>query len=175
MSREEGTTEAEPSAGVETLIAELRDNNGLKREDARRALQKLGKSATPYLIKALFDEDKHARWEAAKALKVVRDPKAGPALTCALMDKKFEVQWLAAEALIGLKRDALAPLFQALVSKHDSVSLRHGAHHILHALEDKRLLDERSHAVLEELRNMDPAGDIVIAARKALEAWGAKP
>jgi HEAT repeat protein len=90
------------------------------------------------LIGALKDADDQVRWEAAKALSDIRDPTAAPALVTALEDDLFGVRWLAAEGLTTLEDDGLRVLLPALIHNADSAVLRHGAHHVLRALSNRR-------------------------------------
>ena len=147
----------------------LRDKDGLRRQKARFSLEKIGKEATPFLIGALSDRIEHCRWEAAKTLISIKDPQAAPALVEALMDKSFEIQWLAAEALIALRTVSVPPLLKALIEHSDSADLQQGAHHVLHALERERLLDERTVKVLDALRSLDADVWVITAAQKALK------
>ena len=73
-----------------------------------------------------------ARWEAAKALSEIGDIKSIPILVKALEDPETDVAWLAAKALEKFKKAAWPVLLGALVEHGSkSVSLQHGAHHIL--------------------------------------------
>jgi hypothetical protein len=76
---------------------------------------------------------------------------------------------LAAEALIALGRSAIVPILEALRNQSDSVSLREGAHHILHDLERKQKLDKPVLDVLESLRSLGCEMEVVLAAEKALD------
>ena len=154
---------------IVTLIDLLKNKDGMKRRKARFALEKIGKAATPYLMEALFDEIEACRWEAAKTLITIKDPKAAVALVEALMDKSFEIQWLAAEALIALKMAAISPILQALIKHSDSITMQQGAHHVLHAFEREHLLDNPVIEVLDALRNLETDIWVIPAAKKALE------
>jgi len=154
-------------------IADLGNKNGLTRRQAREALQRAGKVATPYLIKLFESDDAIIRWEATKALIHIADPKAAPALVKTLMDESFEVQWLAAEALIELGREALEPLLEGLMHNYGSVYMRQGVHHVLHDLERRHLLGPPSIRVLEELRCIEPVEPYPVTARRALRELAA--
>jgi hypothetical protein len=84
----------------------------------------------------------------------------------------MEVRWLAAEGLIALEERALVPLLQALEVDFESPFLRQGAHHVLHALERKKRLNEKTLAVLDTLRFLEPRMEVALAARKALDSHG---
>lgn len=99
---------------IDTLIAELRSQDGVQRKRARNALVKIGKSAVPFLIGLMTNPEDHVRWEACKALVSIKDPAAAVPLVVALGDESSEVRWLAAEALIAIKREAVVPVLQTL-------------------------------------------------------------
>jgi hypothetical protein len=123
----------------------------------------------PALISTLRLPSEHARWEAAKALGEIGNPRAAPALVKALEDEKAAVRWLAATALIGLGRDALVPLLQGLEGHSDSIWFRDGAHHVLHSLIRDGVAGEAV-PVLEALENLEPRVEAPIAAYHVLEA-----
>jgi hypothetical protein len=150
------------------LVFELANSDGVLRRHARRALERVGKDAAPYLINALESPDANVRWEAAKALGRVIEPTAAPALVTALMDESFEIQWLAAEALIALGRTALKPLLEGLIEHYGSVYMRQGAHHVLHDLERRDLLEPPTRRVLDALRCLEPPEPYPDSARRAL-------
>lgn len=151
------------------LVGQLYERDGMKRRQARVALEQMGRAATPYLIDALDDDNASVRWEAAKALVTIADPDAARALVHGLLDESFEVQWLAAEGLIALKREALVPLLRVLM-RINSDKLRQGAHHVLHALEREGLLREKELKLLNGLRDIDSDVESYLMAKDALEA-----
>jgi HEAT repeat protein len=155
---------------IDGLVKDLASRNGVVRQRARKELCQLGKPAGPALARALKHRDENVRWEAAKALAHIQDPKAAPALVQCLMDEVFEVQWLAAEALIALGKHALIPLLEAITTNYGSVFLRQGAHHVLHALERRGLLDADTQLVIDELRYLDPLEPYPIGAQRALDS-----
>ncbi len=126
--------EQDTSSHIKNLIGALSSFNDLSRVEARKALVVFGSQAIPFLAEALNDSNFLRRWEAAKTLGEIGDPKAAPALVKALEDEKFDIRWLAAKGLIDLNVKCLAPLFEALIQRADSVLLRQGAHHVLHDL-----------------------------------------
>jgi HEAT repeat protein len=155
---------------IENLIPELRGKDAMQRIQARKKLVEIGKPATPFLINLLNDPVEHVKWEACKALGSIKDPTAAGALVLALVDKSISVQWLAAEALIGLKSNAVIPLLRSLKENFDSLPLRQGAHHVLHALERENLLTEDTIAVVESLRSLEPVISVAMAAQRALDS-----
>jgi HEAT repeat protein len=153
---------------IKSLIAILVSKDGMARQKARHALIGMGSSVVPFLTEALTHSKAWVRWEAAKALIALRDPRSAPDLVKALTDKSFEVRWLAAEGLITLQRDALKPLFIALIGNPQNWDLRQGAHHVLHALEREGLLNEKCLLLLNALRNPEAEFSVPFAAESAL-------
>jgi hypothetical protein len=154
---------------IKKLITALSNHDDFSRVKARKALESLGRQTVPFLVEALKDADYLRRWEAAKALGEIRDPKAAPALVMALEDEEFDTRWLAAKGLIEMNVKGLRPLFQALIEHADSALLREGAHHVLHDLA-KGELRKYLAPVLIALEDMDSAVHVPIAASHALEA-----
>jgi HEAT repeat protein len=164
------STDSQTSKKIIKLLAGLGGKDGMDRQHARLALVEIGQPSVPFLIEGLTDSNNQVRWEATKALGSINDPAAAPALVNALMDECTEVRWLAAEGLIGLQRAALVPLLQALEKHFDSVWLRHGAHHVLHALKMYQLLDEQTIQVLDALRSYNSIMTVPWAAKAALDS-----
>lgn len=152
------------------LVAAFDDKDWEKRHEARKEVERIGMAAVPALIEALSHPDERVRWEAAKALVSIKAPEAASALAGALMDESFEVEWLAAEALIALEGKSLPAILQGLIENPDSVSFKHGAHHVLHDLERKGLLNEESLQVMDELRDIEIAEAFPMTVRKALDS-----
>jgi HEAT repeat protein len=170
MTTDEINLSPELRKEIEGYIREIGSPNGSERAHARFELIKCGKIVTPFLIEALKDKNHQVRWEAAKAFGEIKDPAAADALVLGLMDDRPEIRWLAAEALIALEEDAIDPLLRALVDRFDSIWLRHGAHHVLHALERNFNLDRKTLEVLEAMRSIEPEVTVPWAAEAALEA-----
>jgi hypothetical protein len=160
--------EVETDEQLQAHLPELGSRNGMARRHAREAFVRAGWAATDYLIDSLSNRNVTVRWEAAKALGSIADPKAASALVRALMDESFEVQWLAAEALIDLGQATLKPLLEGLVRSYGSVFMRQGVHHVLHDLERRRLLPPATLRVLDELRCLEPLEPYPVSARRAL-------
>jgi HEAT repeat protein len=161
---ETGTTESR----VKHLVERLGDPDGYVRQDARRELVRIGAAGLTELHAALHDRNARRRWEASKTLGRIRDPRSGPPLVEALRDRTPEIRWLAAEGLIALEEAAVAPLLGALEKNGDSPSLRHGAHHVLHALERRNRLPVPVLDVLNSLRGIEPGVTVPVAAHTAL-------
>jgi HEAT repeat protein len=165
----EESTRSQP---VDALLSQLGSNNGLQREQARKALVAIGKPAVGPLLALLDHKEPQVRWEACKALVSLRDPRSSGAMVTALEDDNVEIRWLAAEVLIALKRDALVPLLTALEHRFTSDLLRQGAHHVLHALEREGLLNLDTRALLDGLRSLTPVTPIAVSAHDALTSLG---
>ena len=58
----------------DSLFAELRSKDGVKRKHARNALVKIGKPTVPFLISLIADQERQLRWEVCKALGNMSDP-----------------------------------------------------------------------------------------------------
>ncbi len=158
---------------ISSLIADLGSKYGSVRVKARRSLVAIGGQTVDHLVKALANKKQWVRWEAAKTLGQIGDPRATDALIEALEDKMFDVRWLAAEGLIAIGHKALVPLLQALTQDSDSVWLREGAHHVLHDM-DRGHLDEMLRPVLAALENIEPSLEVPLVAEVALNALTGK-
>ncbi len=165
-------TETDKSAAIDRidqLINTFTSKKGLQRQEARLKLVEIGEDAADSLIQTLSEsENKHVKWECAKALCDIKTPKAAPVLVEILMDEHPEIRWLGAEALISLGKKSLKPLLTSLLENHDSILLRQGAHHVLHALEREELLNPQLQSLLDVLRNIDSQGTVLTATQKAL-------
>ncbi|MGA2284982.1 MAG: HEAT repeat domain-containing protein [Dehalococcoidia bacterium] len=156
---------------VNSLLVGLHSHEWKVRELSREGLESLGELALFPLTDLLNDPDWHVRWEAAKALQSIADPRAAPALVRALRDARFGVRWLAAEALVALKEGALGPLLDALVHQGDSLWLRRGAHRVLRQLIHGQLPPEAIEVVkpvLTALESLEPSATVGVAAQNAL-------
>ena len=87
---------AEPT--LRNLMTTLTSKDGLARKRAREELVEIGQPAVPYLLEALKDKRRDVRWEAAKALSEIGDPRAALALVSALEDNDPGIRWLAARS-----------------------------------------------------------------------------
>ena len=152
---------------IERLMGLLCSTDPQERWWARMSLVRIGTPSVPHLIEALKGPRECTRWEAAKVLNDLHVPRAAPALVRTLEDRSFGVRWLAAEGLIGLRRDGLAPLLEALIEQPDSAWLREGAHHVLRSLVG-RGLDVHIMPVIRALEGIDPSLEVPTAASAAL-------
>jgi HEAT repeat protein len=154
---------------VEVLIARLSDESWQERRRARQSLARAGGVAVERLAEVLEKGDDTARWEAAKALVRVRDPRAVPSLVRATQDANPGVRWLASEALTEVGRPSLVPLLQRLSEDSHSPWLQEATHHVCHALAhgDLRPVLEPVLAALEH--QMGEPVTVVPAALAALQ------
>jgi HEAT repeat protein len=154
---------------IKKWITELGSRDGMVRQHARGSLVAVRKPAIVHLAKLTRDRNEQVRWEAAKALGEIADPKTAAPLTCALEDEEFDVRWLAAEGLITLKNKGLPPLLKALIKRPQSVWLREGAHHILHDL-SRTNLRKQVKALMEALEGVEPEIEVPPAAQNLLNS-----
>lgn len=153
---------------ISALINDLSNKDGIKRHKARIALVEIGELSVEPLVKALNDRSQTARWESAKALGQIMDPRSVDALVKALQDRLFDVRWLAAEALIYIGQESVKPLLQAIVDYPDSELIREGAHHVLHDLRGGQYGDILQ-PVITSMEDPTFTLDIPLLARKALK------
>jgi HEAT repeat protein len=162
---------------IPDLIAELGNNDFLKRQHARLLLVHREPESIPALVDALKSHDAQIRLEAVSALGKIRDPKTASPLTDMLMDEETGVRWAAMESLINIGREALRPLLEKFIKDFESLWLREGVHHILHVFKDRHELHEQEIALFEKLDEQCIPGfesgwtsQQAWAAEKALEA-----
>jgi hypothetical protein len=156
------------------LVKEFTSEDPSVRLRARSSLVEMGRDAVPMLIEALDHPKSHVRWEAAKALLLIRDPRAAGGLASALADENLQVRWAAAEALVALDEEALVPLFRTLIVEPNSLPLREGVHHVLHDFAQRGLLGRESMEVLQSLSGFQPVGASTVAAWHAFQALSKK-
>jgi len=118
---------------LESLMKMLASKQGLIRQKARKSLVAIGNRAVPSLIEALGNSRlKQVRWEAAKTLGTIGDPRSILPLVKALEDDNADVAWLAAEALKQFKKAAWPLLLKPLLEHGEkSALLCQGVHHVL--------------------------------------------
>lgn len=155
---------------VELLISELRSNDHLVSQQARRKLVKMGSRAVERLVRELSSSRQWVRWEAAKALGQIADTSSIDALVTALEDREFDVRWLAAEALINIGQNSIIPLLEAVLDHGDtSVFLRHGAHHVLHDM-PRGKLNAILEPVMKSLEDTESPEIALVEAGKAIDS-----
>jgi len=156
------------------LVSNLTDEDGLVRQEARLALQAIGKPSVPHLCWMMNNKNKHARWEAAKALAELADPQAVPWLIKALDDRDFDIRWLAAIALIRIQIPALIPLLGALLLTKKQDWLWEGARHVVRGMA-KGEMAEMLGPMVSAFDSIDFRMKVPIEARKLLIALRSLP
>ena len=119
---------------IEKLIAILSNKDGLKRQNARVLLVKIGRPAIPYLESMLEIKEYRTRWEAIKAISCIPHPDTIPALLKCLDDENEDIRWVAAEGMIELEKYAVKPLLKSILTNYESINFCETAHHILKEL-----------------------------------------
>ena len=130
------------------------------------ALEKIGEPAVEPLIQALGNPEEGVRWEAAKALGMICDPRAVKSLIQALRDPNREGRWLAAGAREKIGQPAVESLIQALGDPDEEV--RQEAAQVLGEISDSRALPELAQIAREDM-GKTPWGSVAEAATKAVE------
>ncbi len=159
---------------ITELVKVFKKGNGRERQAAREQLCEMGESAVPALIEALRDPEDQVRWEAAKSLTQIPDPRAAEPLVDALKDS-FSIRWLAGEALISIGEPAFVPLVRGLLANPDAPRLRESAHHVLTGL--KRAHPDNPHiaAMLKALTGPAQTETVPWVARDILRQIGLIP
>lgn len=125
---------------IKKLIDSLKSNDGLKRQNAREELVKIGKDSVDYLAELLSYPKHIYRWEAVKTFAEIGDSITIPMLIQALEDDVVGIRWIAAEGLIKLGKQSIKPLLETLTKKSDSVFILEGVHHVFYDLREKNEL-----------------------------------
>jgi HEAT repeat protein len=155
---------------IDALIEDFTCDDVIKCQTARRSLVKMGNEVVEPLAQALSNKKHWVRWEAAKALGQIGDKSATEALVKALEDNEFDVRWLAAEGLINIGKDSIKPLLKALADHGDkSLTLRRGAHHVLHDI-DRRGLEAVLRPVMSAVEDTSPPIAVLQISQKALNS-----
>jgi len=121
------------------LIEELKSKDGIKRQNARIELVKIGEESLDPLKELLLSKEHHIRWEAIKTIEEISSTDAIPLLIDYLKDDEFDIRWIAAEGLIDLGKPSIKPLVSALLEDFESTFLREGTHHVLKYLEARNI------------------------------------
>lgn len=153
------------------LIRTFTSHDGRQRQAAREKLCEIGAPAVPVLVHALGHPDDQVRWEAAKALTMIPDPRAADALVAALKDS-FSIRWLASEALINIGEAALVPLIRGLLADPGAPRLREAAHHVLTGLKRTHPTNPYISQLLSALSGQAQAETVPWVARDILQKMG---
>ena len=159
---------------ISDLIKLFHSHDGRQRQAARERLCEIGDSAVPALLQALQSPEDQVRWEAAKALTMIPDPRAAPGLVERLKDA-FSIRWLASEALINIGEAALVPLLRGLIANPDSPRLREAAHHVLTGLKRAHPANGHIAAMLDALSGQAQTETVPWVARDILQQLGEIP
>ena len=172
MDSSENSNEVDKNL-VDSLIKNLDSEDGLTRQRSRHELVRIGKPALSALIEAFEIKGDFVHWEVAKALSQIGSPEAAKVLVDAIEEKEFSIRWIASEGLIHIGYDALMPLLEALKKRSDSIWLREGAHHVLHDLISRKLIDDETiqitSQVLDALNHVKPEEETHSATIKAID------
>lgn len=166
------STRTSESTDPHALVEVLASESGVDRVRARQQLVREGREAVPALVRALRSEPVIVRWEAAKALAEIDDPRAIGALVDAL-DDRSDIRWIAAEALAARGSAGVIAVLHGLATRPDTVEFRDGAHHvILEAVERHELggpeIDSALGPVLDALEHNAAEYTAPVAADRAL-------
>ena len=160
---------------IDALLAELTSKDGIARQTARTQLVEIGPPALESLIR-IFETERttYAHWDAAKAISAIGGQEAVTPLLHALGDKDFSVRWIAAEGLVAIGDIALEGLLNGIIAEEQPQFFCEGAHHVIHDLISRQLIDTETIEHLEPLQKvltMKSVSEIEIkhAAAKALK------
>ena len=156
---------------ISGLIDQLRDHDGLKRHAARTQLVEIGPAAVGALIPLLADPSEQVRWEAAKALTELPDPRAAEPLT-GLLREADSIRWLAGTGLVNIGEAAFVPVVRALLAHPDSPRLRDSAGRILRELKRQQPDHPYIAELLDALQGPAQAETIPWVARSVLKRMG---
>ena len=166
-----GQSHGTPPRGLESLVAALASEVGTERLHARERLVEAGEPAVPALVLALQSPSENMRWEAAKALGAIGDPRAAAGLVDSLEDTQSAVRWLAAKAPIALGRGGLVAVLHGVERCVDNYWMKEGVIHVLHTLVRDGIAPEAA-PVLAALEGIQPRIEAPIAAYHLLQSLG---
>jgi hypothetical protein len=153
---------------LERLLRTLEGSDGMARKRARETLVLVGDPAVPSLQALLERPEKQLRWEAAKALGGIIDPKTADLFVTLLDDPSSDVRWLAATGLIELGPRSARPVLQSLTDPSAPRGRLEMGHRILAELaKDNAVLAEIVKPLLDVLGRNEP-GVITTTAARAL-------
>ena len=112
------------SKSVAELIADTKNEDGLVRSQAALTLgQKKSKEAVPDLIKLLGDKQKHVRYRAMVALRMIGS-NAVPSLIIATSDSNRNVRFFSGQALKGIPSKEAQDGYKAYMDKEGNKILK---------------------------------------------------
>lgn len=139
------------------LVDQLRSENGLIRQDARKELVKIGPVVIDHLADMLSSPKHLYRWEALKVMEEIGDPVSIPVFLELLEDENSDFRWIAGKGLIRIGRKSVGPLLNLIAEEYDSVFVLDAAHHVFYNLGVKELLP-KSFPVDELLQHLKSTG-----------------
>lgn len=158
----------EMSKQVLNSIERLSSEETTIRIDARNQLVKMGREILPYMHKLLKSKEKQLRWEAAKTIEIIGNPKSIPYLLDMLKEQQTEFRWIASEGLINIGRESIVPLLQTLIENDETLFLRSSARYVLNELFTAKELNRYS-KLMDALKNEKQLGSIAASeAQKVL-------
>lgn len=153
---------------LKNLVSNLSNKEWLVRHNSRKALEKIGKPALPYLEEIAESRDYNTRWEVIKTIGDISDPSSVYILTKAMLDPNVDIRWLAAEGLIEMGENSVVPILKTIIKNYDSVDLCESAHHVLTELvKQKKYIDSTNLIHLLTHRNINT--HIPMAAKAKLD------
>jgi HEAT repeat protein len=152
------------------LLKALESENGIIHREARRALQNLGRLAEPVWVQALNHPDSRIRWEAARGLGEIGDPKAAIVLAEGLFDENYAVRWASGDVLARLGERAVPSILSILSNKSLNEPSRQAVYHALHGISSHRV-QERIKPLLDALHSPSASITAPSIAQRMLMVW----
>ena len=166
------SAESKERQNIESLIADLRSEDGMTRQRARHALVAIKEPAIHPLITAFEDRGEQMHWEVAKTLSEIGSAKTIQCFLKGMEDEDFSIRWISAEGLITIGQDAVSALLNELEHHSDSLFLVEGIHHVLYDLVNRKFVDETTRQaiapVLEAYNRIEAQLYIPMAAMEGL-------
>jgi HEAT repeat protein len=158
-----------PGCGGSLITALSLDRDVLHRA-ALEALKQLGEQAEPAWQEALDDPNPHSRWQAARGLGELGDPRCAAILAEGLLDENPDVHWPSAEVISALGPAALPAVLEVIGRGKLPGSTRQAAYSALQRLAN-RDIHELLKPLLKALSTPATSAEAPAAARRALEEW----
>lgn len=157
----------EPECGG-SLINALSLDRDVLHKAALEGLKQLGGRIEPAWQEALDHADPHTRWQAARGLAELGNPRGAGILAEGLLDENPDVHWPTAEVIATLGPAALPAVLEVIGRGKLPGSTRQAAYSAL-----QRLTNRESHELLkpllEALSTPATSGEAPAAARRALK------
>lgn len=160
----------ETSPDIESLVHQLASTEMSERVTAREALVELGAAAVPAVVELAQSADDHARWECAKTLAKIADPRSIDALIQLLTDSVEGTRWDAGLGLIAIGQPAVTPVLRAIIHGSVEYAIIPGARHVVHEF-CKAEWGEFLQPVYKALSGHQARESSPVAATQALKEW----